>query len=360
MRRGAIILLVLAFDPAARAQQKCDTCSVPSFASPEKTKVEDTHSEELKKLDAELDSLRLRGGKEALAAALADGMISVGAYGDITGRDKVLARVAPPSPAMKISISAADVQVSLFGDTAIVTSKKTRKWEIRGQPDSRDYRETNTYVRRGGRWLQVSSQRSEEPPPYSAKDVAFDVPFDATQAQGDRNATIVLYEFSDYQCPFCRRFAAETFSRVQKEYIQTGRAALIFRDYPLEDSHPRAFAAASAAQCAGAARKFWEMNERLLRDPVELSDEALVRDAREIGIDPASFERCVQDPATAQKIRAGMKEADGLGVRGTPIFVIGVRKPGESTVRALRMIEGAYPYEVFKTTLDAVIRSRNS
>jgi len=55
-----------------------------------------------------------------------------------------------------------------------------------------------------------------------------------------------------------------------------------------------------------------------------------------------------------------MKEADGLGVRGTPIFVIGVRKPGESKVRALRMIEGTYPYEVFKTTLDAVIRSRNS
>jgi predicted DsbA family dithiol-disulfide isomerase len=101
-------------------------------------------------------------------------------------------------------------------------------------------------------------------------------------------------------------------------------------------------------------------NERLLRDPVELSDEALARDAREIGIDPANFEHCAQDPATAQKIRAGMKEADGFGVRGTPIFVIGVRKPGESTVRALRMIEGAYPYEVFKTTLDAVIRSRNS
>jgi ketosteroid isomerase-like protein len=165
MRSGAIILLVLAFNPAARAQQKCDTCSVPSVASPEKAKAEDTRSEELKKLDAELDTLRLRGDKAALAAVLADGMISVGAYGDITGRDNVLARVAPPSPAMKISISAADVQVSLFGDTAIVTSKKTRKWEIRGQPDSRDYRETNTYVRRGDRWLQVSSQHSEEPPP---------------------------------------------------------------------------------------------------------------------------------------------------------------------------------------------------
>lgn len=65
------------------------------------------------------------------------------------------------------------------------------------------------------------------------------------------------------------------------------------------------------------------------------------------------------DPATAEKIRAGMKEAGSLGIEGTPIFVIGVRKPGGTTVRALRMIEGAFPYEVFKTTLDGVIRSRN-
>src|SRR5262249_15661620 len=185
-----------------------------------------------------------------------------------------------------------------------------------------------------------------------------DLPFDPALALGDKNATVVLYEFSDYECPFCRRFAAQTLSRVQKEYVQTGRAALVFRDYPLEDSHPRAFAAATAAQCGSAAGKFWEMNERLLRDPPELSDEALARDARELGIEPAQFERCVNDPATAQRIRAGMREAEGYGVRGTPIFVVGVRKPGDSTVRGLRMIEGAYPFEVFPTTLTAVIRPR--
>ena len=53
-----------------------------------------------------------------------------------------------------------------------------------------------------------------------------------------------------------------------------------------------------------------------------------------------------------------MNEAAGYGVYGTPMFVIGVKKPGEATVRAVRMIEGAFPYEVFKTTLDSVSRSR--
>jgi protein-disulfide isomerase len=285
-------------------------------------------------------------------------MIVVDSSGGVTERDKALASVSPPSPSMKTSISAADVRVMFFGDTAVVTSRKTRKWETRGRSGSNEYRETNTYVRRGGRWLQISSQQSREPPPYFARDVAFDLPFDGALALGDKNATVVLYEFSDYECPFCRRFAAETLSRVQKEYIQTGRAALVFRDYPLEDRHPRAFAAATAAQCAAAAGKFWEMNERLLRDPAELSDDSLARDARDVGIDPAKFERCMGDAAVAQRIREGMKEAAGVGVRATPMFVIGVRGPGESTVRAVRMIEGAYPYEVFKTTLDGVMRSR--
>lgn len=358
MRSGAIIFLILAFIPPVRAQQKCDNCSVPGLASPKKPKTGDARSEEVKRLDAELDAADLRGDKAVLASALADGMIAVGAAGDITDRDRLLAHVSPAPPARRVSITAADVQATLFGDTAIVTSKKTRRWEIRGSPGSRDYRETNTYVRRGDRWLLISSQTSEEPPPYFAKDVAFDLPFDAAQALGDRNATIVLYEFSDYQCPHCRRFAAQTLSSVQREFITTGRVAFVFRDNPQEDSHPRAFAAATAAQCAATAGKFREMNERLLRDPIELSDEALVRDALEIGIDPTDFQRCVGDPATARKIRAEMKEADSVGVRGTPIFVIGVRKPNESTVRAVRMIEGAFPYEVFKTTLDSVIRSR--
>lgn len=358
MRSGTLMVLVLAVNPAAWAQQMCDTCSVPSVARPEKTKAEDPRSEELKRLDAELDNAWLRGDKATLAAALADGMIGVGSSGDVTEKDKILSRMSPSPPSRKASISAADVRVMFFGDTAVVTSKKTRKWESRGRPGSKDYRETNTYVRRGGRWVQISSQRSEEPSPYSAKDVAFDLPFDETLVLGDKNTTLVLYEFSDYECPFCRRFAAEVLSRVRTEYIQTGRVALVFRDYPMEDLHPRAFAAATAAQCAAAAGKFWEMNERLLRDPVEFTDEALARDAREIGIDPSKFESCVGDATVAKRIREGMNEAAGYGVYGTPMFVIGVKKPGEATVHALRMIEGAYPYEVFKTTLDSVSRSR--
>lgn len=360
MRRiGPIALALLAIrSPAAAAQATCDTCSTPAVSALEKPKAEDPRAETLKRRDAEIDAASLQGDRQKLEAALAAGMVAVDAAGEITPRDRVLASVAPSKPAMKVSISADDVRVMFFGDTAIVAARKTRQWESGGRQRSMKYREANTYVRRGARWLLIVSQSYEEPPPYFARDVAFDLPFDESRAVGDRQAPVVLFEFSDYECPHCRRFAAQTLAKVEKEYVETGRAALVLRDNPLEDSHPRALAAAAAAHCAASQGKFREMNERLLRDPVELSDEELARDAREIGLDSATFERCVVDPATARAVRSGKKEANDLGIVGTPIFVVGIRKPGEPTVRALRMIEGAFPYEVFKTTLDGVIRSR--
>jgi predicted DsbA family dithiol-disulfide isomerase len=66
----------------------------------------------------------------------------------------------------------------------------------------------------------------------------------------------------------------------------------------------------------------------------------------------------MSDPATAETVRGELRDADSVGIFGTPMFVIGVHKPGEKTVRAVRMIEGAQPYDVFKATLEGVLRAR--
>ena len=202
------------------------------------------------------------------------------------------------------------------------------------------------------------SHVSREPAPYVARDVAFDLAFDASQALGDKTAAIVLYEFGDYECPLCRSFAADSMQRIEKEYIRTGRVALVFRNNPLT-IHPRAFEAAVAGECAALGGKFWAMNERLLRDPVALSREDLARHAQDAGLDPAEFDRCSNDGTTAAGVRRQMEEAAAIGVRGTPVFVIGVRKADGTSVRAIRMIDGAYPYEVFQAAVDSVIRARN-
>ncbi len=337
----------------------CGSCSVPSFsATPQAPAVAESPGRDVETRDDEIDRRMLAGDRPGLAALLDDRMISIGEDGSVTPREKILDRIRPPLPSLRVSITPSEVAVHLFGDIAVVTAKKKRTWEVGGETRSFEYHEANTWIRRDGQWKLATSLRTFEPPPYAAADVSFVLPYDGSEALGEKDATVVLYEFSDYECPFCRRFAQETFSRIEKEYVRIGRVAVVYRDNPLETQHPRAMAAALAGQCAAAQGKLWAMNERLLRDPVALSEEDFARDAREIGLDAAAFDLCRRDPATSARIHREMKEASALGVRGTPIFVIAVRRPGEATARAVRMIEGAQPFEVFQKTLDGLFRAR--
>ena len=81
--------------------------------------------------------------------------------------------------------------------------------------------------------------------------------------KGEKNAKVTLIEFADYQCPFCARFYRETFPQIQENYIFTGKVKFFFLNFPLERSHPQAFKAAVAANCAGEQGKFWAMHDRL-------------------------------------------------------------------------------------------------
>ena len=359
-----ILLAACALPVAAFAQQPdktCGDCSIPSLsATPRPARAataRQARTDDLAALDAQLARLMLAGDRTAVAALLEPEMVSVGPDGTITPLQKFLDRVRPPLASSNASVASSDATVRIFRDTALVTSKKTRSWVVDGESESFAYHEANTWVRRDGRWKLAASLTSYEPRPYAAADVSFDLPYDASQALGNGQAGVVVYEFSDYECPFCRMFAHETFARVEQEYVRSGKVALVFRDNPM-DMHPRAMPAALASRCAAAQGKLWAMNEKLLEDPVALSDEDLARRGREIGLDAAAFDRCRQDPATAQTIRREMKEARVHGVKGTPMFAVAVRRPGETSAHAVRLIEGAQPWEVFQKTLDGLLRTR--
>jgi len=361
MRRLPALLIAFAVPIAAGAQEKdktCGDCSVPSLSStprPTTASAADPAAQELRRLDAEVNRVILAGDRPAVAALLDDGMVFVGEDGSIRPGQKLLENLRPPRDDQKTSLTPSEVSVRFFGDTALVTSRKTRSWEADGETNSVSWHETNTWVRRDGRWKLAASTSAYEQPPYAAADVAFDLPYEASQALGAQSARIVLYEFSDYECSFCRRFAHETLAMLEQEYVRSGKVALVYRDNPL-DMHPRAMPAAVASHCAAAQGKLWAMNERLLRDPMGLSDEDLARNGREIGLDPASFDHCRQDPETAARIRRDKKEATAHGVKGTPSFVVAIRKPGEPTAHAVRIIAGAQPYDVFQRTLDGLLR----
>jgi protein-disulfide isomerase len=89
--------------------------------------------------------------------------------------------------------------------------------------------------------------------------VNLDLTVDPTQIGGNRNASVVLVEFADYECPYCRQFAKDTMKQVEHDYIENGRIGFVFRDFPIESSHPNASSAALAALCAGEQGHLWEM-----------------------------------------------------------------------------------------------------
>ncbi len=81
--------------------------------------------------------------------------------------------------------------------------------------------------------------------------------------KGDANAPITIVEFSDFQCPFCARFYTQTLGQIEREYIDTGKVKLVYKDFPLNSIHPNAQKAAEAARCAGEQNKFWEYHDKL-------------------------------------------------------------------------------------------------
>jgi protein-disulfide isomerase len=169
----------------------------------------------------------------------------------------------------------------------------------------------------------------------------------AEQARGSATAPLTMVEFTDYQCPYCRRFQAEVWPRLKHDYVDTGKLRFIVRDLPLS-FHAGAKPAAEAAHCAAEQGKFWPMHDALLAKGAELSAQGLAQQARTLKLDVDRFDGCLASGKYAAAIERNAAQADALGLRGTPAFVIGRVRHGQLTGWP---VEGALPYEVFDALL---------
>lgn len=176
--------------------------------------------------------------------------------------------------------------------------------------------------------------------------------------KGDKNAKIVVIEFSDYQCPFCARFVRDTSPQIEKEYVQSGKIKYVFRDLPLTSIHPNAFKAAEAAACAGEQDKFWEMHDRLYENQKKIALSDLPSHAESIGLDKARFEQCLSSDKYAEKIRQDMAEASRVGITGTPTFFVAVVDPKNSKLKFVQLMKGAQPFSSFKMYLDGLLATQ--
>lgn len=174
-------------------------------------------------------------------------------------------------------------------------------------------------------------------------------------SRGTTAAKVAVVEFSDYECPFCARHAQQTVPDLAREYVDTGKVRYIFKNLPLESIHPNAFKAAVAAECAGEQGNYWPMHDLLFANQRALDAASLVTHGRTAGLDAARFQACLGSTRHDARIRQDSAEGGRVGATSTPTFFIAVTTPGDTKVRAVRLIRGAHPYATFKAAIDSVL-----
>ncbi|MEK6835933.1 MAG: DsbA family protein [Nanoarchaeota archaeon] len=178
----------------------------------------------------------------------------------------------------------------------------------------------------------------------NAKQLEDDDPF-----LGDKNAPVVMIEFSDFQCPFCRRFWQDTLPQIKTNYIDTGKVKFVYRDFPLSSIHPGAQPAAEATECADDQGKFWEMHDKIFEEQskqgqgtVQFGITELKKWAGEIGLDTNKFNECLDSGKYTDEVNKDLRDATSSGGQGTPYFIIG-NTP----------VSGAQPYAAFQQVIES-------
>jgi protein-disulfide isomerase len=156
-------------------------------------------------------------------------------------------------------------------------------------------------------------------------------------SRGLKTAPVTIIEFSDYACPFCGR-AEETVKQVRQAYGDLVR--VVFRNYPLP-FHENAQKAAEAAGCSEEQGKFWEMHEKLFSNSESLSVENIKTYAKELGLEIARFEQCLNSGKRAVEVAKDFQDGKSAGVSGTPAFFINGR-----------FLSGAQPFKNFAVIID--------
>ena len=172
--------------------------------------------------------------------------------------------------------------------------------------------------------------------------------------RGNKKASVVVLEYSDYQCPFCGRVQI-TLGNLIKNY--QNRVAFGYRHFPLA-FHQEADEAAIAAECAREQDKFEEIHMLLFKKPKAQTLDNLKKYAREIKIkSPAKFDKCLESEKYRGLVNQDLKDGAELGITGTPGFFVGLFDYKSGEIQG-EVLSGAQPYSTFKQTIDKYL-SRN-
>lgn len=192
----------------------------------------------------------------------------------------------------------------------------------------------------------ADAQAEAEKPKYVKGEFSDDDP-----VLGDKNAPLTIVEFSDYQCPYCGMFETQTYPQLKSQYIDTGKAKLVFRDFPLS-FHQYAYPSALFGECARSLSKdpdadYFKVHDKLFETVQngKFDYEEMSKFAVGLGIDKAALKTCFDGDKFKDEIYADQKAAQGVGITGTPGFIVNGQ-----------VISGAQPFSKFESVINESLK----
>jgi protein-disulfide isomerase len=170
-----------------------------------------------------------------------------------------------------------------------------------------------------------------------------DIPQEGTTL-GSADAPLTIFEYSDFQCPYCRKAALEIVPEIEAEYVATGKVKLVWKQFPIEGEE--SVWAAEATECAAEQNAFWEYHDTLFLNRQGINVGTFVISnlklfAKELGLDTEAFDACLDEGRYMSKVANDAEEARRREITGTPTFFVGQTK-----------VVGAKPYSAFKEAID--------
>lgn len=163
--------------------------------------------------------------------------------------------------------------------------------------------------------------------------------YDPARLRGSSKAPVVIVEFSDFQCPYCRSVQT-TLTNLLARY--EGQVSLAYRDLPLRDIHPQAQMAAEASRCAAEQGQFWAYHDLLFENQAQLNRDGLLEHARRLKLDERQFESCLSSGKYQAHVEQDRQTGLRAGVSGTPGFIINGR-----------LLTGNLPQDAFEKAIEA-------
>ncbi|HVF69120.1 MAG TPA: thioredoxin domain-containing protein [Xanthomonadales bacterium] len=208
--------------------------------------------------------------------------------------------------------------------------------------------------------LQAVPSPAAEAPPVEDNNPK-QVSVDDDPVMGDKNAKVTLIEFSDYECPYCKRYFDATYEQVKKAYVDTGKIKYVYRDLPLSFHDPLATLEAVAANCAreqGDDSTYFRYHDELFKRTTSngngLTEDDMNTIASDLGLNLSQFQTCLADEKNKEEVKKDVADANAAGATGTPSFFIG--KSTQNGIISGTPLIGAQPFRAFQTLIEEELK----